>query len=117
MEAETSKRVLARLGLKPADDTDPALLAAIYAFLDDSGIGYDCFFFDLHGGLAREARALSGEAKHYYAGPRWKALRAILELYEPMEDAVPAYFEGDRPCTLLIDEIEGRDLERHRREK
>ena len=52
------------------------------------------------------SRARSGEAKDFYAGPRWKALRAILELYEPAEDALPAYFDGDRPCTLLIDEIE-----------
>jgi uncharacterized protein YdiU (UPF0061 family) len=106
LEAETSKRILGRLGLKPNGDTDPVLVDALYAFLDESDIGYDRCFFDLYGGPAREARALSGEAKDFYVGARWKALRAILELYAPAESAVPAYFEGDRPCTLLIDEIE-----------
>ena len=106
LEAETAKRVLARLGLRSNDDTDSVLVAALYAFLDESHVGYDRFFFDLYGGLGREARALSGEAKGFYAGPRWKTLRAILELYEPAESAIPAYFDGEGPCTLLIDEIE-----------
>jgi uncharacterized protein YdiU (UPF0061 family) len=105
-EEETTKRVLARLGLAPNGDTDPALMAAVYAFLDGSDVGYDRFFFDLHGGLAREARALSGPASAHYVGPHWKALRAILELYEPAQAALPAYFDGEGPCTLLIDEIE-----------
>jgi uncharacterized protein YdiU (UPF0061 family) len=106
MEAETSRKLLARLGLKPNGDTDPALLAAVYAFLDESDLGYDRFFFDLYGGLARESRALFGETRDAYAGSSWKALRAILELYEKAESSVPAYFEGEGPCTLLIDEIE-----------
>jgi uncharacterized protein YdiU (UPF0061 family) len=106
VEAETERRILARLGLRPRSDTDPMLVAAFYAFLDASEVGYDRVFFDLYGGLAREARALSGEARHHYKGSRWKALRTILELYEPVENSVPSYFDGDRPCTLLIDEIE-----------
>ena len=106
METEIATRWLGRLGLKPNGDTDPALVAAVHEFLDESEVGYDRFFFDLHGSLARAARAMSREADHPYAGPRWNALRAILELYEPSETTVPAYFEGDGPCTLLIDEIE-----------
>jgi protein adenylyltransferase len=106
LEEEIAKRVIERLGLRPNGDTDPALLAAVYAFLDESDVGYDRFFFDLRGGLGREARALAGPAKQHYAGPSWEALRAILTLYAPGEDAVPAYFDGEGPCTLLIDEIE-----------
>jgi uncharacterized protein YdiU (UPF0061 family) len=105
-EEETTRCVLRRLGLQPSGDTDPALMAAVYAFLGESGVGYDRFFFDLHGGLVREARALSGPAKEHYAGPHWQSLRSILELYPPARRVPPAYFEGEGPCTLLIDEIE-----------
>jgi serine/tyrosine/threonine adenylyltransferase len=106
LEDETTKRVLERLGLRPNGDTDPALVAALYAFLDASDVGYDRFFFDLRGGLGREARALAGPAKQHYVGQHWDALRAILELYTPVEDSLPEYFDGEGPCTLLIDEIE-----------
>jgi uncharacterized protein YdiU (UPF0061 family) len=106
MEAETRARVVARLGLKPDGSTDQALVAAVYAFLEESDVGYDRFFFDLYGGLARQARALEGETRHHYTGPRWRAFRAILEHYEPAGDPLPDYFDGERPCTLLIDEIE-----------
>ncbi len=103
MEAETTRGVLRRLGLVANGDTDPALVGAVYAFLDESDVGYDRFFFDLHGGRARDLCALAGRP---YAGARWDRLREILSLYEPAYDTLPAYFSGDRPCTLLIDEIE-----------
>jgi serine/tyrosine/threonine adenylyltransferase len=106
LEDQITKRVLDRLGLRPNGDTDPALMAAVYAFLDESEVGYDRFFFDLRGGLGREARALAGPAKKHYVGPQWQALCTILELYAPREGSLPAYFDGEGPCTLLIDEIE-----------
>jgi uncharacterized protein YdiU (UPF0061 family) len=105
---ETTARVLARLGVKPRPDagTDSELVAAVYEFLAGSEIGYERFFFDMHGGLQREARALSGEAGRYYQGPQWGALRVLLTTYEPARDMLPAYFEGEGPCTLLIHDIE-----------
>lgn len=106
LEREITRRVLERLGLAANGDTEPALIDALYAFLAHSGIGYDRFFFDLHAGLAREKRALSGAGKDRYAGPEWNELRAILEIYEPAGDTIDAYYDGDGPCTLLIDEIE-----------
>ena len=106
LEEETVNLTLARLGLVPNGDTDPALAASVYAFLEQSKIGFERFFFDWQGGLAREEQALSGEGKDYYAGARWESLRALLELYRPAEVALPAYFGGKGPCTLLIDEIE-----------
>jgi uncharacterized protein YdiU (UPF0061 family) len=108
LEQEVTARTLARMGLSPNGDVDPALVAAVYAFLEESGIGYDRFFFDLRGGLEREARALAGHAGSLYAGARWEALRTLLALYEPTHAASPGsdYFEREAPCTLLIDEIE-----------
>ncbi|HEY8090810.1 MAG TPA: protein adenylyltransferase SelO family protein, partial [Polyangiaceae bacterium] len=106
LDAEIARGVPARLGLAPAGDVDQALVGAVYAFLDESGVGYDRFFFDWYGGLAREGRALGGEAGAHYAGARWDDLRRILALYRPAASTTPAYYERDRPCTLLIDEIE-----------
>ena len=106
MERAVVRRVVARLGLVGDGDTDGALVSAVYAFLRDSAVGYERFFFDWYGGIQREARAAKGEAAAHYAGPRWEALRALLELYAPAFDALPPYFDGERPCTLLIDEIE-----------
>jgi uncharacterized protein YdiU (UPF0061 family) len=99
--AETARRVVARLGLEPNGDTDDALVSAVLELLDASGIGFDRFFFDLRGG-----RAPRGPDVERYAGPRWDALRALLETYTPAKDAHSPYYEGDAPCTLLIDEIE-----------
>jgi len=97
-EKEVTARTLARLGLPPSGDTDGALVAAVYAFLEESGVGYDRFFFDLRGGRLRDEKAP-------YSGARWDELRTLLALYEPSAPAAD-YFERDAPCTLLIDEIE-----------
>ncbi len=91
-------RTLARLGLVSNGDADAALVAATYAFLEESGVGYDRFFFDLHGGLGH-ATASS------YSGARWDELRELLALYEPSGPRAE-YFDGDGPCTLLIDDVE-----------
>jgi len=104
LEAETDKRIVARLGLISNGAMDSALVAAVYAFLEHSQVGYDRFFFDLYGG--REARALSGDGKEHYVGGSWHELREILELYRCADDPPAPYFDGEGPCTLLIDEIE-----------
>ena len=92
------RRVVERLGLVSRGEDDAELIGAIYTFLDESPVGYDRFFFDLHGGRAPRDGAR-------YAGPRWEALRAELARYEPRANA-DDYFDDDGPCTLLIDEIE-----------
>jgi uncharacterized protein YdiU (UPF0061 family) len=106
LDAEITRRVVARLGLTPAGDADEALAGAVFAFLDDSPVGYDRFFFDWYGGVAAEKRALRGEAGQHYSGPRWEDFRRLLALFTPVSSQRPAYFDGERACTLLIDEVE-----------
>jgi len=107
-DSAVTKGVLARLGLvsRAEAGTDSELVAAAYAFLEASKVGYDRFFFDMYGGRVRESQALAGEAGHVYEGPAWETLRAVLKDYEPRSAVTPVYFEGLRPCTLLIDEVE-----------
>ena len=106
LQEETDRRVLARLGLVSAGTTDAALVSAVFAFLAESRVGFEQFFFDWHGGIAREERVRSRASAEHYRGPHWDELRALLELYEPERATLPAYFDGEAPCTLLIDEIE-----------
>jgi uncharacterized protein YdiU (UPF0061 family) len=107
LHEETTKRVLARLGLRSRDAAaDGELVAAVYDFLDGRDVGYDRFFFDLHGGEARLSRALAGPTADAYAGPAWDALTTLLARHETVRSAVPAYFDGPGPVTLVIDEIE-----------
>jgi uncharacterized protein YdiU (UPF0061 family) len=111
LEQEVTTRLLARLGLRSNGELDGALVAAVYAFLKDSRIGYDRFVFDFQGGLAREGRS-SYLGETFYSGPRWAAVRELLHVYEPVGDVIAPYFARLRPCTLLIDEIEAiwRDI-------
>jgi uncharacterized protein YdiU (UPF0061 family) len=106
LAAEIEMRTIERLGLVPNGSTDPALVAGVHAFLAESRIGYDRFFFDWHGGIARAERALERDANRYYKGGTWYELRSLLELYRPVQHVPAPYFDRGAPCTLLIDEIE-----------
>ncbi len=103
------ERFLRRMGLEPrAFDEDAALFEACYRFLGESGAGLDRFFFDWHGGVAAEGRALSGEAAARYAGAAFEDFRKRLNAYEPLdpERATRDYVRRPAPCTLLLDDVE-----------
>jgi hypothetical protein len=100
--------LLAKLGVAAwGPDHDPVLVEAVFAFLEESGIGNERFFFDLQGGLGREARALGGPVGEKYQRPSYEALRGVLAGYAPArpERVEATYFQGEAPCTLIIDEV------------
>jgi serine/tyrosine/threonine adenylyltransferase len=104
-----AERVLARLGLVPlGDDRDADFLSLFRAFATESGIGHDQLFFDWYAGSASTARAASSPAAVKYTGPTWLALRRALDGYAPADPArlEDPYFARERPCTMLIDEVE-----------
>ncbi len=106
LEGEIQRRVIRRLGLVPNGDTDRALVAGVLAFLEENRASFDRFFFDLYGGIQRLAARPIGEGRSPYIGGTWHELRELLELYEPVNAVPPAYFDGEAPCTLVIDEVE-----------
>ncbi|MEO8877431.1 MAG: protein adenylyltransferase SelO family protein, partial [Polyangiaceae bacterium] len=67
-------KLLRRLGLESNGAIDAELVGTAFGFLNASEIGYERFFFDLYGGLAREEKLLAGDTKHHYTGEAWKAL-------------------------------------------
>jgi uncharacterized protein YdiU (UPF0061 family) len=101
LEAGLSRRYVARLGLRSRPDTDWALAERVMLFMNETQVGFEQFFHDLYAAPLRAPREAAP-----YAGPRWDALREVLQLYEPAVTEVPAYFTQPAPCTLLIDEIE-----------
>jgi uncharacterized protein YdiU (UPF0061 family) len=95
---ETTKRVLARLGVKAMSKTeDENLVAAAYDFLEGSDVGYDRFFFDIYG-----ARL---PARAPYQGEAWARLASLLARRVPSGPRA-AYFDRPGPTSLVIDEIE-----------
>jgi uncharacterized protein YdiU (UPF0061 family) len=101
--------LLRRLGLASLGfDMDGALLESCFEFMAASKVGFDQFFFDWFAGPASEARALQGPAKDRYQGARFDALRDLMGIFSPVRKDLLSdpYFQQEKPCSLLIDEIE-----------
>jgi uncharacterized protein YdiU (UPF0061 family) len=101
--------LLRRLGLTPlGDERDADFLSLCRAFLVESRVGYDRFFFDWYCGAASSARAAASPEAAKYAGPTFLPLRVALDAYAPSapERLARPYFQSAAPCALLIDEIE-----------
>jgi uncharacterized protein YdiU (UPF0061 family) len=107
---EHRQRFLERLGVRTrGPEADDALVAAATGFLSESYVGFDQFFFDWYGGGASAARrALGGLAARHYAGARFEAMRERLTAYDPAHPhrLSDPYFRRDRPCSMLIQEVE-----------
>jgi hypothetical protein len=89
-------------------DSDVRLVDTVYTFLETSRMSLDRFFFDWYGGPASEARALRGAGARAYEGGAFLTFRRALEGYEPWnpEALEGDYFQGDAPCTMVLDEVE-----------
>src|SRR5690606_23143614 len=88
-------------------DADQELAAATWRFLAQTRMPFEQFFFDWRGGRASADRAASGASAQSYAASSFQAVRAALGKHEPIEGATRhPYFAGERPITMLIDEVE-----------
>ncbi|MGQ3354811.1 MAG: protein adenylyltransferase SelO family protein [Phreatobacter sp.] len=103
------RALCARLGLSEVDaETDDELAAAFFQFLLKSQAPFERTMFDWHGGIARRAFAMAGPQAEFYQGEDFARLEAALAAHEPVppSPAAAAYFEGEGPATLLIEEVE-----------
>lgn len=104
-----TQRFLERLGVRsksPREDTNLREFAIQY--LEDTQMSYDQFFFDWYGGMASKERANRSPAADNYKERAFQRLSILLPKFEP-SNASPLehpYFQQERPCSMLIDEIE-----------
>ena len=106
-----SLAMVRRLGLVPRSlEDDVGLAGAAFRALAEGGepLRWEPFFFDWFGGLASEARALSGPRGVYYGGEAAMELRERMAQFETDRPGrlSHAYFQGAEPQELLYDEIE-----------
>ena len=108
LQAEFASAVAQRLGLTGPDREVGKLAGALVEFLVGTKAPFEQVFFDWFGGHASQARAARSPAAEFYKGEAFEPLFAALGTLEPREDARldHAYFQQERPCTMLIDEVE-----------
>lgn len=102
---ELTRAFLARLGIAPGDpDHDEVLVDACLSFLRESRMSFDGFMHDLYG--ARVGFALEGPRT--YEGPRWEALRKLLENREPARPEALSHplLQRSEPVTMVIGRME-----------
>jgi len=100
---------LRRLGVMSRGAAEDAeLVVNIFAFLHESRMGYEQFWFDWRGGLASSDRAGRSPAAAAYASEAFAPLKEALESYEPAASSNldHPYFARPTPRTMLIDEME-----------
>ena len=98
-----------RLGLKARSENEDSELAdKLFLFLKAASAPFEQVMFDWRAGLARKNKALAGRAGALYRGEAFEGFERALGNYEaaPSSPAAEAYFAGERPVTLLYDEIE-----------
>ena len=100
---------LRRLGLVARGDAeDSELVVRIFAFLNQSQIGYEQFWFDWRGGRSSAERAARSPAAEAYAGESFTPVREALAPYEASAavNLDHPYFARALPRTMLIEEME-----------
>lgn len=96
------RRFFWRLGLEPGNgDAARALMEAAVRAMIESNTQIDWFFFDWRGGALRNA-----EASQRYAGEKWADVRATIGTFAQTRPLIHAYWQGDAPCSMHIDEVE-----------
>lgn len=93
---------LRRLNLRSqGTEQDHKLLAAFFSFMDSEKLYFEKTFYQFHSGrIPQDFQTNNKEAFH--------TLASLLEKYEAADTelAKHPYYQNEKPCTLLIDEIE-----------
>lgn len=97
-----------RLGIERTGDQDFELVTGLLRWMTEKGAPFEQVFFDWFCGGASEMRADASPIAGLYTQPAFDDLRARLLDFKPEspERLTHKYFQGARPCTMLIDEVE-----------
>ncbi len=101
--------VLRRLGLlSRGADIDAELVVTIFAFLNETQIPYEQFWFDWRGGMLSETRANESPIADAYRAESFNPIRWAFAEYAPARtvNLDHPYFARTTPRTMLIDEME-----------
>jgi uncharacterized protein YdiU (UPF0061 family) len=101
--------VLRRLGLRSAgEEKDAELVVAIFAFLNETQIPYERFWFDWRGGMLSEVRANESPVAEAYRAESFNPIRWAFNEYEPSTtvNLDHPYFARSAPRSMVIDEME-----------
>ncbi|MEO0697448.1 MAG: YdiU family protein [Pseudomonadota bacterium] len=107
-EAGVEDAFFARLGVMRPATGGFDMIIALMKWMQESGIPFDDFFFDWFGGNASEGRAGASQHNALYASEsfqEWKSGFIALEPFQA-ERLDHAYFQRERPVTMVIDEVE-----------
>jgi uncharacterized protein YdiU (UPF0061 family) len=90
-----------------SEDENTKLMLEFFTFLEKTKVPFEQFFFDLHSGI-NDQRLQKSPLNKFYVSQEFKNLRQAFSSFEilDLKLAEHSYFKNDRPCTLLIDEIE-----------
>jgi len=100
---------LRRLALvSRGDEEDAELVVAIFAFLNETQIPYERFWFDWRGGMLSDARANESPVADAYRADSFNPIRWAFAQYTPSSavNLDHPYFARTAPRTMLIDEME-----------
>ena len=98
-----------RLGLTPnGDDSDSGFVESLFAWLAESGAGWDQFFHDWFCGAASADRAAHSPQTTLYEAEPFKKVRAQIETRAPErpERLGHPLFQRTSPPSLVIDNLE-----------
>lgn len=106
--AHTLRLFLQRLNLKSRSaEADSTLLSSYFNFMQSSQALYEQAFFDLCGGVG-SPRIQTSPQKDKYIGDDFETLMETMKDFEceTPERLSHPYFANQKPCSLLIEEIE-----------
>ncbi len=102
-------KILRILGLQAAgEQEDLALLKALFGWMGETKASWPQVFFDWFCGPASEGRATASPIASLYREPGFESVRKALVGRQPErpQRLGHAYFRGERPASMLIDEVE-----------
>lgn len=102
-QSAVAERFLWRLGVTPRGEVqDLALVKTITTALGQGEVSIDRFFFDWAGGRRRGA----SPADTAYASESFASFNKAVANYAPARRLTHAYWHGDAPCAMHIEEVE-----------